>query len=130
MKNADKTTHGKDKIRWVWHLFKVRCVAARFPGVSRGSTPGYCLPTLWVGGSDNLKGCQTVAGGRSQAKTSGCRSTNVPQPGGLAELLPATPNYNRFRFIRRPFESSLLPNWDLTSALSCFKLIIDGRALP
>ena len=37
--------------------------------------------------SFNLKGCQTVAGGRSRAQTSGIRSRNEMHLGGVPELL-------------------------------------------
>jgi hypothetical protein len=51
---------GKDKMGRVWHPFWVRCCSARYPGVSRGSTPGYYLATRRVARSPNPTGWQKV----------------------------------------------------------------------
>jgi hypothetical protein len=87
MKMAGKMINVKSQMGRVWHPLRVRCVSAHYPGVSRGSTPGYSLPTRWVGAAGNPEGCEIVAGGRSQAKTSGFHSQPVMHPGGVTELL-------------------------------------------
>jgi hypothetical protein len=87
MKMTGTMINVKGKTGRVWYPLRVRCVSARYPGVSRGSTPGYSLATRWVGAAGNPEGCEIVAGGRSQAKTSGSRSRPVMHPGGVTELL-------------------------------------------
>jgi hypothetical protein len=70
----------------VWHPLRVRCVSLRYPGVSRGSTPGYSRPTRWVGAAGSPEGCVIAAGGRSQAKTAGSRFRPVMHPGEMPDL--------------------------------------------
>jgi len=63
--------------------------SATVPGVSLCSTPGYYLATLRVGlrigKAGNPKGCEIVAGGRSQAETSGVHSQTKMHPAGVPE---------------------------------------------
>jgi len=67
-------------------------LGATIPGVSLRSTPGYCLATLRVGlrigRAGNPKGCEIVAGGRSQAETSGVHSHKETHPTGVPDKLP------------------------------------------
>lgn len=55
------------------------------PVVSLRSTTGNYLSTLQVDGQRNLKGCQKVAGGRSDAEISGRHLIKTMHPGGVPE---------------------------------------------
>jgi len=46
--------------------------------------------TPFCSAAGNPEGCEIVAGGRSQAKTSGFRSQPVMHPGGVTELAAMT----------------------------------------
>ena len=108
-----------------WHPSGVLSVPVRGPGVSRRSTPGYCLPTLrvgergspkgWVGRRSNPEGCQTVAGGRCNAKTSGREPQCERHPGGVPE--------RRHNHRPRPFES-----WILKFGFSALLFLVAGGA--
>jgi len=62
-----------------------RVVGVGRPGVSRCSNPGYDLSSLPGCGQATRKGCQTVAGGRSNAETSGQRLKERGHPDGVPE---------------------------------------------
>ena len=55
------------------------------PGYRSIQPPATIFQPVESGATDNPKGCQTVAGGRSQAETSGARSPNPMHPGGVPD---------------------------------------------